>query len=288
MYAITTITGRIGGLVARNLLASKQSVRAVVRDVNKGADWAKLGCEVAVADLRDAASLTSAFCGAKGVFILLPPVFDPQPGFPESRAIIAGVQSALAAARPPKVVCLSTIGAQARQSNLLSQLSLLEQALNEVPSIAFLRPGWFMENSAWDVAAAMNGGVIPSFLHPLDKQFPMVSAVDVAGIAAELLQRNWSRRHIVELEGPRRLSPNDIAATFSRILNRPVRMEVVPRETWGSLFRSQGMKNPTPRMQMLDGFNEGWIDFEGGETNSVKGKVELETVLKDLVEAARA
>ena len=25
------------------------------------------------------------------------------------------------------------------------------------------------------------------------------------------------------------------------------------------------MKNPKPRMRMLDGFNEGWIEFPGGE-----------------------
>jgi len=37
---------------------------------------------------------------------------------------------------------------------------------------------------------------------------------------------------------------------------------------------------------MLDGFNEGWIEFEGGEANSTKGKVELETVLRGLVEEA--
>ena len=30
-------------------------------------------------------------------------------------------------------------------------------------------------------------------------------------------------------------------------------------ETWESLFESQGMKNPTPRIRMLDGFNEGRI-----------------------------
>ena len=24
------------------------------------------------------------------------------------------------------------------------------------------------------------------------------------------------------------------------------------------------MKNPIPRIRMLDGFNEGWIDFDGG------------------------
>jgi uncharacterized protein YbjT (DUF2867 family) len=152
MYAITAITGRIGGIVARELLAAKQSIRAVVRDASKGKTWATLGCEVAIANMSDTASLASTFRDTEGVFILLPPVFDPQPGFPESRALISGVQAALAMAKPPKVVCLSTIGAQAKHLNLLSQLSLLEQELGDVSPITFLRPSWFMDNAAWDVA----------------------------------------------------------------------------------------------------------------------------------------
>ena len=52
MYAITGITGRIGGGVARALLAAKQSVRAVVRDIDKGAAWTERGCEVSVADMN--------------------------------------------------------------------------------------------------------------------------------------------------------------------------------------------------------------------------------------------
>ena len=37
---------------------------------------------------------------------------------------------------------------------------------------------------------------------------------------------------------------------------------------------------------MLDGFNEGWIDFEGGQDSTLKGKVELQTVLQELVDRA--
>jgi hypothetical protein len=44
------------------------------------------------------------------------------------------------------------------------------------------------------------------------------------------------------------------------------------------------MKNPEPRIQMLDGFNEGWIEFEGNEAGSRKGKVALETVLRTLID----
>jgi hypothetical protein len=64
-------------------------------------------------------------------------------------------------------------------------------------------------------------------------------------------------------------------------------MEAVPRETWESLFKSQGMRNPTPRIRMLDGFNEGWIEFESGEAGSQKGSVALETVLQALFERER-
>jgi NAD(P)H dehydrogenase (quinone) len=65
-----------------------------------------------------------------------------------------------------------------------------------------------------------------------------------------------------------------------------VKMEAVPRATWESLFVSQGMKNPAPRIRMLDGFNEGWIEFESGQAGSRKGKVALETVLRSLIERA--
>ncbi len=180
---------------------------------------------------------------------------------------------------------LSTIGAQATQRNLLTQHTIIEQALGELPiPITFLRPGWFMENHAWDVAPARESGVIPSFLQPLDKPVPMVATADIGRVAAELIRETWPGKRVVELEGPHRVTPNEIAATFSDLLGRLVRMEAVPRSTWDSLFRSQGMKNPTPRIQMLDGFNQGWIEFESGEADSRKGEVGFETVLKTLLD----
>jgi NAD(P)H dehydrogenase (quinone) len=43
------------------------------------------------------------------------------------------------------------------------------------------------------------------------------------------------------------------------------------------------MKNCTPRIRMLDGFNEGWIEFEGGASGSRKGTVQLVAALRDVV-----
>ncbi|HEX4797239.1 MAG TPA: NmrA family NAD(P)-binding protein [Humisphaera sp.] len=284
MYVITGITGKVGGEVARTLLKAGNAVRAVVRDPRKGAQWDDLGCEVAIADMNDAAALTAALSGAGGVFVVLPPVFDPSPDFPQTRATVAALRKALDAARPARVVCISTIGAQAKRENLLTQLSIMEQSLgNLTMPITFLRPAWFMENSSWDVASARDSGVIASFLQPLDKPVPMVATADVGRVAAELLQENWAGRQVFELEGPTRVSPNEIAATFAQIIGHPVRAEVVPRERWEELFRSQGMKHPEPRMRMLDGFNEGWIEFEHGELKRRKGRITLKEVLKQLV-----
>lgn len=156
MFAITGITGNVGGEVARNLLAANQSVRAVVRDLRKGKVWAERGCDLVGADINEVGELTSALRGSEDAFVLLPPNFDPSPDFREARTTAGTLRSVLDAARPARVVYLSTIGAQVTQSNLLSQHTIIEQALRELSlSITFLRPAWFIENSAWDVAPAM-------------------------------------------------------------------------------------------------------------------------------------
>jgi len=281
MYAITGITGKVGGTAASTLLDAGRDVRAVLRDPGKAGVWTARGASVAFANFNSAQALADAFKGASGVFIMLPPMFDPDPSFTEARTMIANIRAALEAANPAKVVCLSTIGADAEPVNLLSQLGLMEKELGALPMpVAFLRAGWFIDNAAWDVEPARLTGIIPSFLQPLDRAVPMVSTVDVGRTAAALLREDWTGQRIVNLEGPRRISPNDIAAAFAQLLDKPVRAASVARREWEELFRAQGMTNPTPRMRMLDGFNEGWIDFKA---DTVKGSVGLEEALRALV-----
>lgn len=290
MIVVTGITGQVGGVVARTLMAAGLPLRAVVRDAAKGAPWAARGCEVAVADMADATALAAAFSGADAVFVLLPPDFDPDPLAPASTRQIAALRSALLAAKPGRVVCLSTIGAQAIEPNLLSQLGALERALGDLPMpIAFLRAGWFLENFVWDVASARDTGWFPSLLQPLDQPFTMVACADVGRAAVDLLTgAAWQGRRVVELSGLRRWSPHDIAAGFTRLLGRAVFAKAVPRAEWQALFTAQGMRNPQPRMRMLDGFNEGWICFEGagGGAEARHGDVELDTVLAQLIARA--
>lgn len=79
-------------------------------------------------------------------------------------------------------VCLSAIGAQCEQTNLLGQLRTMEQEFRTLPMpVTFLRPGWFLENSLWDVAPARHSGVMPSFLQPLDHAAPEPAASPARG-----------------------------------------------------------------------------------------------------------
>jgi uncharacterized protein YbjT (DUF2867 family) len=259
----------------------------VVRDPKKGEQCKRQGCEIAVAQPLDEKALTAAFRGAEAVFILPPPIFDPHPGFAEAYAVMTAHRNAAREAGVGKVLYLSTIGAQARQTNLLSQHTVGELIFSELAApVTFLRPAWFLENISWDISSARDTGVVHSFLNPLDKPVAMVAIDDISRVAAELIQEQWDRHRVVELEGPKRITPTDIADSLGKALGRLVRAQAVPRESWEALFTSQGMVNPYPRIRMLDGFNEGWIEFEGGIEGTRKGETTAETVIRKLIDDA--
>ncbi len=74
----------------------------------------------------------------------------------------------------------------------------------------------------------------------------MVATTDVGRLAAQLLQQNWIGPRIVELEGPRRVSPKDLAAGLARALGRSVVAAAVPRDRWKPCSASRGMRHPAP------------------------------------------
>lgn len=285
MFVVTGITGQVGGAVAEQLLATGQPVRAIVRDAQRGAVWAARGCDIAIVpDASDAAALGAALEGVKGVFLMNPPNYDPEPGFPDTSRVAAAFAEALERSRPGRAVFLSTVGAQVERFNLLNNGGIVEQALRDGPvPVAFLRPAWFLENAAWDVPDARKGR-IHSFLQPLDHGIDMVAVRDIGAVAADLLGQTWQGARTVELRGPGKVSAQDIADAFGRALGTHVAVDAVARDTWEARFRSEGMKHPEGRMAMLDGFNNDWIVFEGGSAEQRAGTTSLDDVVRALVE----
>ncbi|SDR33726.1 Uncharacterized conserved protein YbjT, contains NAD(P)-binding and DUF2867 domains [Paraburkholderia fungorum] len=288
MYAITGVTGQVGGAAARALLDAGHAVRAVLRDESKAAQWVERGAEVAIASFEDADALTAAFRDTAGVFVMIAPNFAPQPGYPNAHTAAAVLTEALTKARPQRIAALSSIGAQ-RESGLglITQVHILEEALaaladsTSIPT-AILRPALFMENSLWDIAPSRETGVMPAFLHPVDRKFPMVATADIGRVIAQTLEQSWQGRRVIEIEGPQRYTQQEIAALLGGVLGRAVRAQAVPRDQWDALFQAQGTAWPTPRIEMIDALNSGWIDFEDGVNERVTGATSYQTVLAEL------
>ena len=283
VHAVMGITGQVGGAAARALLQAGKRVRGIVRDKAKASAWERQGVELAEADWSDAGALEAAFRGTEGAFVMVPPYFAPAPGYPEVTAVARAVRRALDAVRLPRVVAVSSVGAHRSHGlGIITQCRIFEETLAGLASPhAFLRAAWFMDNFQWDVPPAREKGEIASFLAPLDRKHPMVGSPDIGVLIARTLGQDWTGRRVLELEGPARYSPNDAAEAFSQALSRPVTAKVVARERWAALFEAQGTApdRTALRIEMLDGFNSGWIDFEGGAAERVQGA----TTLKEAV-----
>jgi uncharacterized protein YbjT (DUF2867 family) len=79
-------------------------------------------------DWNDSAAIEMALRDVEGAFVMLPAEWAPSPDYKEAKAVIANYVGALAQAAPPRVVALSSMGAN-RTSGLgmITALSLLEQ-----------------------------------------------------------------------------------------------------------------------------------------------------------------
>src|SRR6201993_2784983 len=147
MFLVMGVTGKVGGATARHLLAQGKKVRALIRDRAKAASWTDQGVELVDGDWNNAAAIERALKGVEGAFVMLPAVWAPSPDYKEAKFVIANYVEALTKAAPPRVVALSSMGAN-RTSGLgmITALSLLEQGFRDlIPPIAFVRAGGFFE-----------------------------------------------------------------------------------------------------------------------------------------------
>ena len=151
MFLVLGITGKVGGATAEHLLAHGKEVRALVRNREKASSWANQGVELVDGDWNDSAAIERALKGVEGAFVMLPAVWAPSPDYKEAKGVIANYVEALTKAAPPRVVALSSMGAN-RTSGLgmITALSLLEQGFRDLRSpIAFVRRRIFRKFSLW-------------------------------------------------------------------------------------------------------------------------------------------
>lgn len=104
----------------------------------------------------------------------------------------------------------------------------------KVESVVFVRCAFFMEN--WTMNLATLRGPHPFFrstITPVDYEIPMVSISDIGATLAEQLigtETLLRKPYIVALHGPRRYSPLDVRAAFTRALGKEVELRPVEKD----------------------------------------------------------
>lgn len=241
MHVVLGANGRAGGEAARALIERGEAVRVVLRRKEQGEKWTALGAEVAVASIEDADAVADALKGAQAAFLINPP---PVSGdlYVRTEELGAALADAIRRARLPKVVVLSSIGAQhASGTGVIATLNRFEALLGGLaPATTFLRSGYFVETWSEVTQAVIADSVLPTFIDPA-REIPMVSTIDVGRTAAALLCENWTGQRVVELSGPEDWSAGDVAAAFADVLGRPVTAVLVPPEQRAALLSAEGV-----------------------------------------------
>ena len=288
MYAILGATGKVGRATIGALRGRGLPVRAVVRDAATAGDLVRAGCTLNVADLRDTRALTLALEGADAVQVICPMSMRANDALADMRAIVENIASALEATRPRAVVVISDYGAEVGAGTGVTVLfHELEARLSRLTSTTtFLRSAEQMQNWVRLLSFAAESGVLPSMHHPLTKAFPTVSAADVGITAADLLVdgRKVPRR-VVHVEGPRRYTAIDVAATLAALVGRPVTARELPRSEWLAALVRAGLGESYANLvvELYDAHNRGRIDAERTAGEVRRGRTELHEVFTSLL-----
>ena len=289
-FAVFGVSGRTGSATANTLLQSGKPVRVILRDPSKGREWADRGAGVAVADLIDVEATTRALENVRGAYIVSPPNYSREDLFERAAAVADITARAVVAAAVPKVVALSSVGAD-RASGIgwIAMNRMLEDRLTRsgVPT-TFLRAVYFMENWAPLVDEAVRKGVLPSFLTPADRAIDMVATVDIGQAAATFLQEEWSGIRPVGIAGPDSYSPQDVARIIASTVGRPIEVATLPEKAWSAATSAANFSKASLAgfSEMTRGLNSGHIDL-GSDPNASRwaGATSLEKVIAALTRA---
>lgn len=244
MFIVMGANGHVGSVVARTLLERGEPVTVVTHDPDHGARWRDTGARVAVADVRDPASLREAFALGRRAFLLNPPADVATDTDAVERASVANILAALEGAGLEKIVAQSTAGAQpGERIGDLSVLWELEEGLRSQPVPAAInRAPFYMSNWDTQLERVRETGKL-STMFPANLELPMAAPEDLGRIAADRLMSGTDEVGVRYVEGPDRYAATDVAAAFAKSLGRPVTVEVVPRADWRAAYRALGFSD---------------------------------------------
>lgn len=244
MHIILGGTGQVGSATAHALLRQGEPVTIVTRDEAHAADLQAAGAKIAVANIRDVATLRAVLRRGTRAFLLNPPADPSGDTDAEERANVAAIIDALDGSGLEKLVAASTYGA--RSGDRCGDLTVLhefEEKLRAQPiPVAINRGAYYMSNWAGMLDPVRESGKLPSFF-PADLMLPTVAPEDLGEAAAQRLLTPVNDSDLRHIEGPQSHTPADVAQAFSDALGTPVEVETIPRDAWQATFKQFGFSD---------------------------------------------
>jgi uncharacterized protein YbjT (DUF2867 family) len=266
IFTVAGITGNTGAAAAKALVAKGHTVRAIVRNPAKAADWLRRGVQIFAGDVNDPALLQKAFTGADGAYMLVPPKATSDQPLAWYEEVATTVRDAAKASGLPRLVFLSSESAHLPGGNgPIKGLHAAERILaGATPTLTFLRASYFQENWQSGLALARAEGILPTFLADTAAKRSMIATRDIGKAAADLLLEA-NPPAIVELASRESYSASDAAQAMSAALNKSVALVQPPREQWVPILIGAGLSPAFADLlaEMYDGINGGQVRFEG-------------------------
>ena len=230
MILVIGATGTVGSEVVRQLVATGERPRALVRDPATARQ--RLGDQVehVVGDLDRPETIAAALAGVDRVF-LLTTQSSRQPQW--ERAVIG----AAARAGVGQLVKLSVFRANEQSPlQVARQHGQAERVLAQSGLAAtILRPVFFMQN----LLAMVHDGAIATAAG--DGRVAMVDARDIAAVAVATLTGGGHAGKTYTLTGPQALSFYQVASVLSRQTGRPLRHVRVPPDKVRVALQGRGV-----------------------------------------------
>jgi uncharacterized protein YbjT (DUF2867 family) len=236
MILITGAGGKTGKAIIKALVARGAAVRAFVRSATHEATLKAMGArDVVIGEMNDPQALSQATRGAAAVYHICPNVSPHEIAF--GKAMI----TAATRAGVPRFVYHSVLHPQIEaMPHHWSKMRVEEMLFSSGLDVTILQPTAYMQNSLaeWDRMAGVGLYRVP---YPVDTKLSLVDLDDVAEAAALVLTGTGHAAATYELVGTVPLSQTEIAETFSRVLQKPIRAVAEPVAAWGDRARAAGM-----------------------------------------------
>lgn len=233
--AVVGATGYIGSATVNTLSAAGVAAKAVVRDPagDKAAGLKDLAhIELVAGSMADTAGLATALTGTTTAYIVTPGV--------ENRADL--VANAVSAAKTAGVAHIVVVSVSTTGTDTIfgRQFTAIEATVKDSGlAYTLLRLPLFTDNNYANVASIKGEGKIYNPADPT-KAFTTATVGDIAQASATILQAPAAHASkTYDFAGPA-YTHNDLAAAFTKTLEKPVEFVQVPYEAAKEAFMGMG------------------------------------------------